>query len=96
MVFLLALLGATGGANASFAIAISAFYVTIFFAAARALLRQGPAQSDSPLERTGSVLQTAFGSLTRREVYGQVLIVPVAVAFFGIAIALISATVRSL
>ncbi|MGI9374956.1 MAG: hypothetical protein ACR2PC_02485 [Tsuneonella suprasediminis] len=93
VVFLLALLGATGGASASFAIAISAFYIAMFFGTARAMLRQAPAQPDSPLQRTGSVLQTAFGPLTRREVYGQVLIVPVAVAFFGIAIAIISATV---
>lgn len=93
LVFLLALLGATGGASAVFAIAISAFYVAMFFGTARALLRQAPAQPDSPLQRAGSVLQTAFGPLTRREVYGQVLIVPVAVAFFGIAIAIVSATV---
>jgi hypothetical protein len=93
VVFLLALLGATGGASATFAIAISAFYVAMFFGTARALLRQGPAQPDSPLQRTGAVLQTAFGPLTRSEVYGQVLVVPVAVAFFGIAIAIISATV---
>ena len=93
VVFLLALLGATGGASAAFAIAISAFYVAMFFGTARALLRQAPSQPDSPLQRTGAVLQTAFGPLTLREVYGQVLVVPVAVAFFGIAIAVISATV---
>lgn len=93
VVFLLALLGATGGAGAAFAIAISAFYVAMFFGTARALLRQAPAQSASPLHRAGSVLQTAFGPLTRHEVYGQVLIVPVAVAFFGIAIAIISSAV---
>lgn len=92
VVFLLALLGATGGASAAFAIAISATYVAMFFGTARALLRQAPAQADSPLQRSGAVLQTAFGPLSRREVYGQVLIVPVAVAFFGIAIAIISAT----
>ena len=91
VVFLLALLGATGGARAAFAIAIAAVYVAMFFGTARALLRQGPSQPDSPLQSTGAVLQTAFGSLTRREVYAQVLIVPVVVAFFGIAIAVVGA-----
>ena len=38
-IFLIALLGATGGAHAAFAIAISAIYVTMFFGTARVMLR---------------------------------------------------------
>lgn len=90
-VFLLALLGATGGAHATFAIVISAIYVTMFFGTARVMLREARPQPRSPLDRRGAVLQTIYGPLTRREVYGQVLIVPAAIAFFGIAIAVLSA-----
>jgi hypothetical protein len=92
-IFLLALLGATGGAHAAFAIAISAVYVTMFFGTARAMLRQSAPQPRCALERPGAALQTAFGPLTRGEVYAQVLIVPAAVAAFGIAIASIGAVV---
>ena len=93
-VFLLALLGATGGAHAGFAIAIAAIYVAMFFGTARTMLRQSLPQSHSALERRGAVLQTAYGPLARNEVYGQVLIVPAAVAFFGIGIAGIAAVVK--
>jgi hypothetical protein len=93
VIFLTALLGATGGANAAFAIAISAVYVVMFFGTAWALVRQGPPQPASNLGRPGAVLQTAFGPVAYREVVGQVLIVPAAVACFGIAIAVISAFV---
>ena len=92
-IFLIALLGATGGAHAAFAIAISAIYVTMFFGTARVILRQAPPQPRSVLDRPGTVLQTAYGPLARKEVYGQVLIVPAAVAFFGIGISVISAVV---
>ncbi|GGD63769.1 hypothetical protein GRI62_12420 [Erythrobacter arachoides] len=60
-VFLLALLGATGGAHAGFAIAIAAIYVAMFFGTARTMLRQSPPQPLSALERRGAVLQTAYG-----------------------------------
>jgi hypothetical protein len=90
-VFLLALLGATGDAGASFAIAISAVYIAMFFGTGRAMLRQGPAQPRSPLEQSNARLQTQFGSLSKWEVYLQVLIVPGAVAFFGVAVAVIGA-----
>ncbi len=93
-VFLLALLGATGGAHAGFAIAISAIYVAMFFGTARTMLRQSPPQPRSALERWGGVLQTAYGPLARNEVHGQVLIVPSTVAFFGIGIAVIAAVVK--
>lgn len=89
--FLLALLGATGGTHAAFAIAISAVYVTMFFGTARVMLKHAPSQPRSPLDRRDAVLQTAYGPLSRGEVCGQVLIVPAAVAFFGIAISVISA-----
>lgn len=89
-IFLAALLGATGGAHASFAIAISLVFVTMFFGTARAMLRQAPPQLPRSLDRPGGVLQTAFGPLSHREVVAQVLVVPGVVAFFGIAIAILS------
>lgn len=92
-VFLLALLGATGGGRATFAIAISAIFVTMFFGTARAMLRQAPPQTPGTLDRPRAVLKTAYGPLARGEVYGQVLIVPIAVASFGISIGIISAVV---
>lgn len=93
-VFLLALLGATGGAHAGFAIAIAAIYIAMFFGTARTMLRQSPPQPRSALERREAVLQTAYGPLARDEVFGQVLIVPAAVAFFGVGIAVIAAVVK--
>lgn len=90
-IFLLALLSATGGAHAAFAIVISAVYVTMFFGTARVMLKHASPQPRGPLDRRGAVLQTAYGPLARSEVYGQVLIVPASVAFFGVAISAISA-----
>ena len=91
--FLLALLGATGGSHAFFAITISAVYVAMFFGTARVMLKQALPQPRSPLDRRVAALQTAYGPLPRGEVYGQVLIVPAAVAVFGIAISIVAALV---
>jgi predicted lysophospholipase L1 biosynthesis ABC-type transport system permease subunit len=92
-VFLAALLAATGGGRAAFAIAVSAVYVAMFFGTARAMLRQAPPQPRSPLERAGGVLQTIYGPLNRREVAAQLLVVPGAIAFFGVAVMVIRLTV---
>lgn len=93
-VFLLALLGATGGGHAGFAIVIATIYVAMFFGTACVMLRQSLPQPRSALERRGPVLHTAYGPLARAEVYGQVLIVPAAVAFFGVGIAVITVVVK--
>lgn len=92
-VFLIALFAATGGAHASFAIAVSAIYVMMFFGTAKVMLGQGPKQPSSPLNNSGGVLQTIFGPLARSEVFGQVLIVPASVALFGVSVAVIIASV---
>jgi hypothetical protein len=92
-VFLTALLASIGGGRAGFAIAVSAVYVAMFFGTARVISRQSPPQKTSPLERSGAVLETAFGPLSRSAVFGQILIVPVAVALFGLAIAVVIAVV---
>lgn len=92
-VFMAALLGATGGSRAAFAIVISVVYVAMFFGVARVMLGQSNPQPVSPLGRSGGTLQTLFGPLGRLEVYTQVLIVPVVVAAFGIGIGVIAALV---
>ncbi len=92
-VFLAALLGATGGSRAAFAIVISVVYVAMFFGVARVMLGQANPQPTSPLDRSGGKLQSLYGPLGRMEVYTQVLIVPFAVAAFGIAISVIAALV---
>ena len=85
-VFLIALFGAIGGGRATFVIVVSGLYVAMFFGTVRVLLRQGPAQPPSPLSRTSRALPTLYGPLSRGEVYGQMLVVPAAIALFGIAV----------
>lgn len=92
-VFLAALLGATGGNRAAFAIVISVVYIAMFFGVARVMLGQSNPQPTSPLDRSGGKLQSLYGPLGRLEVYTQVLVVPFAVAAFGIAISVIAALV---
>lgn len=92
-VFLIALLASTGGGRAGFAIAISAIYIAMFFGTARTITRQGPKQEPAPVRNPGTHLQTAFGPMSRGAVFGQILIVPLAVAIFGIAMAVIIAVV---
>jgi len=92
-VFLAALLGATGGSRAAFAIVISVVYIAMFFGVARVMLGQSNPQPASPLDRSGGKLQSHYGPLGRLEVYIQVLVVPFAVAAFGIANSVIAALV---
>lgn len=92
-VFLIALLASTGGGRAGFAIAVSAIYIAMFFGTARMITRQGPQQDPAPVRNPGTHLQTAFGPMSRGAVFGQILIVPLAVAIFGIAMAVIIAVV---
>jgi len=87
--FLTALAAALGSSGkAALSIAVAAVYVAVFFGAARAVLRQKPAAGQSPLDRTG-VLPTLYGPMHRTAVHAQILVVPCAVALFGIAVAAI-------
>jgi len=90
-VMLTALLAATGGGHAAFAIAISAVYVAMFFGTARGMLRLAPAQPRSPLSRAGGKLATLYGPLGTAEVAVQMLLVPALIAGVAIAVAIISA-----
>lgn len=91
-VFLVALLLATGGAHAVFAIVVSTGYVAMFFGLTKVVLRHGPSQPRSTLDRGGE-LSTIYGPLRRGEVMAQMLVVPLAIAFFGTAILIIRSLV---
>jgi hypothetical protein len=88
-VFLSALLVATGGGESTLNIAISAFYMVMFFGLVKLLVRHGPKQGRSPLDGPSRTLQTLYGPLQEREVAAQMLVVPACVAFFGVAILVI-------
>lgn len=84
-VFFLAMTTALGSSGkAMLSIVVSIVYVIVFFGAAKIVIRQNPAREPSPLDRTG-VLATWCGPMDRKAVYGQILVVPLAVALFGIA-----------
>jgi len=92
-VFLTALALAIGSSGyARFALVISLGYVVIYFGLARIMARQAGPEVASPLLR-GAALQTWCGPMDRYAVYGQVLTVPVAIACFGVGMAIIIAMV---
>lgn len=92
-VFFVAITVATGGSgHALFAIAVSILYTVMFFGLARAIARQAGPEQASPLARN-QPLQTWCGPMEPGAVYGQILVVPAAIAFFAVAIAVIKAAV---
>lgn len=92
-VFFIAIAIATGGSGpARFAIIVSILYTAMYFGTARLVARQAGREARSPISK-GDVLQTWCGPMDRKAVFGQILIVPAAVAIFGIGIAVITALV---
>lgn len=92
-VFFAAITLATGaGGRAIFAIVISVLYTVMYFGLARVIARQAGPDARSPLLR-GDPLPTWCGPMDATAVYGQVLVVPLAVALFGLGIAVICAVV---
>ena len=90
-VFFLCITLATGGSGrAVFAIVISVLYTVMFFGLARVIARQAGPDARSPLLR-GAPLPTWCGPMDAKAVYGQILVVPAAVALFGFGIAVIAA-----
>lgn len=79
---MIAALGSSGQAMLSMAVAV--VYVAVFFGTARVVMRQNPARTPSPLHGIG-ILATWTGPMDRKAVYGQILVVPIAVALFGVA-----------
>ena len=90
-VFFAAIWVATGGSGpARFAIVISILYTAMYFGCSAVLAAQAGPEAPSPLER-GEPLQTQTGPMGRGTVFAQMLVIPVAVAGFGVAIAIITA-----
>lgn len=88
--FFAAIALATGGSGAArFAIVISALYTAMYFGVARIGALQAGPEEKSPLE-LGKKLDTWTGLMDTKAVYGQILIVPLAVALFGVAILIIT------
>ena len=80
---------ATGGSgHARFAIAVSVLYTAMYFGLGRVFARQAGPEDASPIDRTG-ILPTNTGPMSAGSVYAQVLVVPLALVLFGIAIATI-------
>ncbi|GGA02820.1 hypothetical protein T8S45_03295 [Blastomonas marina] len=75
--------------KALFAIAISVLYTAIYFGVARIGAAQAGPEAQSPLD-CGEPLQTWTGPMDAISVYAQILIVPLAVAGFGIGVAVIA------
>lgn len=91
--FLGGLLGATAGeGRAQFAVAISAVYIAMFFGTAKVLANVDHRRVGA-FNRTGGKLNTWTGPMSIGSVAGQVLVLPVLLGFFGVAIAVVSAIV---
>ncbi|MCB2067072.1 MAG: hypothetical protein KDE15_10590 [Erythrobacter sp.] len=86
--FLFIALATGGSGHARFAIVVSVLYTAIFFGVARIGARQAGVESRSPLDQ-GQPLQTWTGPMSKSSVYAQILVVPMAIAFFAVAVALV-------
>lgn len=77
------------GGFALFMVAISIFYTVVYFSAGALLALLPGLPDNSPLDE-GRPLDTWCGPMDRKAVWGQVLVVPVGIAFFGTCVALLS------
>jgi hypothetical protein len=77
-----------GNGFSLFMLAISIFYLVVFFSTGSILANLAGTPGGSPLDR-GEALPTWCGPMKRGSVYGQVLIVPAGIALFGVAVAVI-------
>ncbi len=90
--FISALAVATGGdGHARMAIAISALFMLVYFSTASILSAVGG--PDRFRVEKGKPLQTLFGPLNEREVWAQVLIIPFALALFGMGILIVTSVI---
>lgn len=93
--FFAAMVLATGhGASANFALTISVGYTLVYFGVATILNRVNRSARHGPnsLDR-GEGIVTATGWMSNAAVYGQVLVVPLALVLFAIGFAVIRASV---
>lgn len=90
--FISALAVATGGdGHARMAIAISALFMLVYFSTASILSALGGA--DRFQVEAGRPLQTIYGPLNSSEVWTQVLIIPAALALFGVGILIVTSLI---
>lgn len=92
--FFAGLIGATAAeASAAFAITISILYTAMFFGTAFVLANLDGRKVGAFTSRRGAKLQTATGLMGLGSVASQMLVIPVLLGFFGVAIAIIRAAV---
>jgi hypothetical protein len=93
-VFFACMILATGkDLHALFAIVVSIGYTVMYFAAASILVGLKPARRTSDFARGVAPLQTYTGPMSMNAVFGQVLVIPICLALFGLAVAIIVAVV---
>lgn len=93
-VFFAGLIAATAGqAGAVFAIVISILYTAMFFGAAFVLANQDKRQAGEFTKGPGGKLATSTGPMGLGAVASQMLVIPILLGFFGVAIAIIRAFV---
>lgn len=93
-IFFAGLVGATvGEASAAFAITISILYTAMFFGTAFVLGNLDGRKVGAFTKSAGGKLQTPAGPMALGAVASQMLVIPIVLGFFGIAIAVISAVV---
>lgn len=91
--FFAGLLWGTGhDREALFAIVISALYLPMYFVTGGLLVGLNPAARRSDFARGVAPLQTATGPMSTLAVAGQVLIIPVSIALFGVGIGIVRAS----
>lgn len=89
-IFFACMVAATGrDLGALFAIAISAGYTLVYFATAHVLVALKPGARKSLFARGLAPLKTYTGPMSTIAVVGQVLVLPLCLALFGIAILII-------
>ena len=86
-------LATRGDMEAGFVIAISAAYTLMYFGTASLLVALKRDGHRSPFARGAAPLATLTGPMTIGAVVGQVLLIPLCLALFGLAIAVIVAIV---
>lgn len=90
-VFFTGLAMASGGSGpARLVLAVSGLFILTYFTCGAILARL--AGKDAAQATAGKPLQTIYGPMSAGAVWAQVLTVPIALAFFGMAIVLIAAS----
>jgi hypothetical protein len=91
-VFFAGLLFGTGhDGEALFALVVSGLYLLVYFVTAGVLVGLNRPGRSAPFARGQGQLETGTGPMSTKAVAGQVLVIPVCIALFGVGIAIIRA-----